>query len=285
MQTEKIYTCLLCEKEYNSYMGLWRHKKNKHKNNQLTEEIINKDNENENEDNEKENNIEMEHNIKSNVCKFCNKEFLNYKNKWRHEKKNCKEKKHNENKNENKIIQINNNQTIGTQNIINNNININNNNIVNITFNKLGCEDISILNQDEIEEIINNGLNSIIKLIEFINFNKEHPQNHTFCTTSLNNKYVSTLNTDTLEVEKQRKIDIFDNVLRYSLTHIDMLKDNITNIDKKKQFSKKIEDLYNIIGNHAHRKIYHEQLNVLSYNKRNIVNKTWDTKLNNNIDV
>ncbi len=279
MQTDKLYTCLLCEKDYNSYMGLWRHKKNKHKNNQPIEQIINEIKEEI--INEPKEEIINEHNKNNNICKFCNKEFLNYKNKWRHEKKNCKN-----NNNNNNLIQINNNQTIGTQNIINNNININNNNnIINITFNKLGCEDISILNQDEIEEIIKNGLNSIIKLIEFINFNKEHPQNHTFCTTSLNNKYVSTLNTDTLEVEKQRKIDIFDNVLRYSLTHIDMLKDNITNFDKKIQFEKKIEDLYNIIGNHAHRKIYHEQLNALSYNKRNIVNKTWNTKINNNIDV
>ncbi len=46
-----------------------------------------------------------------------------------------------------------------------------------------------------------------------------------------------------------------------------------------------ISSIFSIIGNHAHRKIYHEQLNALSYNKRNIVNKTWNTKINNNIDV
>ena len=42
--------------------------------------------------------------------------------------------------------------------------------------------------QDEIKIIVDSGFNSIIKLIEFINFNINRPENHTFCTTSLNNK-------------------------------------------------------------------------------------------------
>ncbi len=47
---EKSYICLTCEKEYNSYMGLWKHKKTKHDDNQL----IKKD---------------------TNVCKYCDKSF------------------------------------------------------------------------------------------------------------------------------------------------------------------------------------------------------------------
>ncbi len=40
---EKLYICLICEKEYNSYMGLWKHKKIKHTENEtiVKKEIIN----------------------------------------------------------------------------------------------------------------------------------------------------------------------------------------------------------------------------------------------------
>ncbi len=40
---EKLYICLICEKEYNSYMGLWKHKKIKHNENEeiVKKEIIN----------------------------------------------------------------------------------------------------------------------------------------------------------------------------------------------------------------------------------------------------
>ena len=263
MESEKTYTCLECKKEYNSYMGLWKHKKTKHS----------------------ESNIETDQEsdiiITNSTCRYCKKIFYNSKNRWRHEKYNCKlnlqlylqiEKTNN--------IQNNTTTNIQTQNNIQNNNSVTNiqNNTINITFNKLGNEDISVLTQDEIEEIINNGLDSAIKLIEFINFNNDHPQNHTFCTTSLNNKYASVLNTEKNIIEKHRKVDIYDKVLFYSLNHIDMLKDNITNKKKKKEFELKIKDLEGkIYGDVKYKKIFVEQLNALSYNKRSLINNTWDS--------
>jgi hypothetical protein len=245
--------CNLCKLEFKTRSGLWKHNNNKHK------EIINE----------------------KHLCKYCNKELCDRHSRWKHENKVCK--KNTNILKENNTIHIQNN--IQTQNNIHTQNNITNN-IINITFNKLGHEDINILTQEEIEEIINSGLNSIIKLIELINFNKEHPQNHTFCTTSLNNKYVTTLNTETNEIEKQRKIDIFDNVLFYALNHIDMLKDKITNKKKKKEFSYKILELdKKIINDMGYKKIYHEQLNALSYNKRNIVRNTWDSHLKKYFDL
>jgi hypothetical protein len=128
--------------------------------------------------------------------------------------------------------------------------------------------------------------NSLIKLIEFVNFNNNNPQNHTFCTTSLNNKYVSTLNTETKEIEKHRKVDVYDKVLFFGLNHIDMLKDKIINRRKKKEFTKKIEELEkNIYGDIKYKKIFIEQLNALSYNKRNMINTTWDKYLKNYISL
>ena len=54
-------------------------------------------------------------------------------------------------------------------------------------------------------------LNCIISLISLLNFNQEIPENHNFCTTVLNDKYISTINTETLEIEKQRKKGDEDN--------------------------------------------------------------------------
>ena len=261
---EKLFICLICEKEYNSYMGLWKHKKTKHN---QTEEIEKKT-------------------INNNTCKYCNKEFSDRSNKWRHEKTICKLKLENSNNVVNNIKEIN-NSTIGKMSNDNSTFNDNSTNIqnqtINITINKLGCEDISILTQDNIEEIINNGLDCALKLIQLINFNKEHPQNHSFCTTSLNNKYASVLNTDTNEIEKQRKIDVFDKVLLYAINHIDMLKDRVIDKKKNKKFANKIDELKsNMFGkDKGYKKIFIEQLNAISYNNKKLINETWDNYLKN----
>jgi hypothetical protein len=87
---EKLFICLICEKEYNSYMGLWKHKKIKHN---QTEEIEKKE-------------------INNKTCKYCNKEFSDRSNKWRHEKTICKVRLENSNNVVNNIKEIN-NSTIG----------------------------------------------------------------------------------------------------------------------------------------------------------------------------
>jgi hypothetical protein len=247
---EKTFICLLCEKEYTSYMGLWKHKKTKHIENEKKE-------------------------INNKTCKYCNKEFSDRRNRWRHENTICKLKF--ENVNNSSINNSNNTNNFTAKNnssVVQNNIqtqnNIQNQNI-NITINQLGCEDISILNQDNIETIINEGLNCVLKMIELINFNKDHPQNHSFCSTSLNNKYTNVLNTETNEIEKKRKIEVFDNVLMYGINHLDMLKDKITDKKKKKHFIEKIDELITKMHgtDKGYKKIFLEQLNAISYNNKN----------------
>jgi hypothetical protein len=258
MSLEKNLKCDLCDKLFETRAGMWKHKKTKH-----TEEIIKIDN---------------------NICKYCNKSFSSRSSRWRHETTICKIKQENENNTNINTINSNNINNSTIQKLANNNstFNDNSNNIqnqtINITINQLGCEDISLLTQDETEEIINNGLDCVIKLIEFINFNKEHPQNHSFCTTSLNNKYTSVLNPETNEIEKKLKIDVFDKVLFYALTHIDMLKDNIIDKHKKEELDSKIQELNaKLFGKDIYyKKNFINQLNLLSYNNRKMISKTWD---------
>ncbi len=241
--------CSACTLEFKSRSGLWKHKKKHHSDDEQTIE-------------------------KRVSCKYCKKELSDRYSRWKHENKVCKsnietppptatpptQQAHVINN-----IQTQNNTNIQTQN-----------NIINIQINKLGDEDISILTQDEIEEIINNGLNSIIKMIEFINFNNAHPQNHTFCTTNLHNKYTSVYNPETNKIDTERKMDVYDKVLYYALQHINLLKKKIIDKKKRKIFREKICELEkNLFGEVKYKKIFIEQLNALSYNKRNMIENTW----------
>jgi hypothetical protein len=81
------YNCKHCDKLFNSYMGYWRHNKNKHK---LGKQLNILKNEKIELDISKNENTELNISLQNNYCKYCKKEFLNSKNRWRHEKHNCR---------------------------------------------------------------------------------------------------------------------------------------------------------------------------------------------------
>jgi superfamily II DNA/RNA helicase len=168
---DNTFSCEICNKLYKSYQTLWNHNKIKH--NDL---IIN---------------------IKQNKeCKFscnlCNKKFTRNDNLKYHKNNTCKLKT-------NHII-INNieqpNNNITNNNITNNNTlnNISNSNVnngtINIYINKTGTENVLELNECEKNKIFDKELCSIFLFIKFINFNERLPNNHSFCSKSLEGKYV-----------------------------------------------------------------------------------------------
>jgi hypothetical protein len=235
---------------------MWRHRKAKHTNINTIDDInINQNNFN---------------------CKYCNKELANRHSLWRHENKVCKK---------NPELTIN-------EQIITNQINISNKGTVNqtinnitINFNTLGDENVLDLTEKQKEEIIKDGIDSIITLIKHLNFNKDIPQNHLFCTTNINNKYVNTLNTDTNKIEKVRKFDYFEKVFKTSIKHMKILNNTIKDYEVQDKFEKKIADIEKKIFNYLepyHMKLYHDDLNTLSYNQRDIVRKTWEESLSKN---
>ncbi len=239
---------------------MWRHKKEKH--------------------NKKD---EITINTKNNFnCKYCNKELSDRHCLWRHENKTCKKnlelQKDNISTTNINISKSNNVSVI--QNQTNNNITNNN---ITFNFNALGKEDVKELTDAETEEILNNGLDSLITIVKFLNFNKNLPQNHVFCNTNLNNKYISALNVDTKEIEKHRKIDYFDKVFIYSVAHLKVLNDNIVNPIKQDDFTKKIEEIELYLYTRPdYKKLYVEQINALSYNKRKDIQNTWNKILFSN---
>ena len=248
--SDKKYSCPICNRLYETYVGMWRHKKEKHHN----QEII----------------VSNEFN-----CKHCNKSLSDRHCLWRHENKTCKKnleliKENNPTNNynitKNKNCSIIQNQT---NNIVNNNITVN--------FNDIGKEDVMELTEEQREQIVKDGLNSLTTLVKFLNFNKDLPQNHTFCNTNLNNKYISTLNVDTKEIEKKRKIDFFDKILIYNLAHLKSINNHISDAVKQDDFEKKIMIIEQYIYfQPEQRKMYIEEINAISYNKRKDIQNTWN---------
>ena len=208
-------------------------------------------------------------------CKLCNKKFNDRSNKWKHEKI-C-----------NKNIQINNNNTI----INNDNRQINTNNNINIKLiiNKIGSEDINELTENEIKQILLKNGEAITKYIELINFNKELPNNHSFCTTNLKSKYLDVFNTNTKTIDKDRKKYFFDKLLKNAVNKIKKLFEIykseeyiINNHDKVKQMLKSSIELGEKFFNDKILKELFNKIELLSYNKKNLIKNTWDG--NNNLN-
>ena len=138
------------------------------------------------------------------------------------------------------------------------------------------------LNENEIKQILLKNGEGITKFIELINFNKELPQNHTFCTTNLKSKYLDVYNTDTKTIEKDRKKYYFDNLLKNAVDGIKKLID----LHKKENF---ILDNNNIITdmlkssielsskflNDRILKELFNKIELISYNKKQIIQDTW----------
>jgi hypothetical protein len=212
------------------------------------------------------------------ICRYCNKSYKHKQTKWTHEQK-CMQIN-------NKLNSINNNNTnINTSiNTINNtNINtINNNNT--IIINKLGNENILNLTKSEVMTIFNKELESITTMIELLNFNERLPENHSFCTTNLESNYISVYNPEKQIVEKDRKKYMFDKILDNSVDKIQLLYDHYrTKFDTKrrKQIEANINNIKEIkiaFFNNRIKKEVFKKINLISYNNKEIVKKTWEGK-------
>jgi hypothetical protein len=274
-----LYNCNLCNKEYKSYQSLWNHNKIKH--------------------------VDLCLKISNKECKFsceqCNKKFTRNDNLKYHKNNTCKNiilKNDNINnfddlKNEiielkNKINNISNNIS---NNINNNNNNNNNNNInngtVNIYINKTGTENVLELNDSEKNEIFNKEIDGIVSFIKFINFNERLPNNHSFCTKSLEGKYLLSYNTEEEKIESVRKKYFYFELLSNSVEKMEILYKSCKHkFSKEKQLKVEItiQSLKELKGKNFSNKSLKNIKNKLidiSYNHRDTVLNTWDNPNNN----
>ena len=274
------YKCILCNKDYSSYQSLWIHNKKYHK-------TKTKDNNTNTQSENKK--VKSE---KKFTCRFCNHMFTRKNNMVVHIKEKCKladkdkyEKEELKNKvteltkvvhqlqaktNSNKVV---NKITCGT--FISGNLN---NNLV---INSIGFEDLAKLEQKEVISIFNKELEGIITYVELLNFNERIPENHSFCTTSLDSQYLSTYNHQTKMIDAERKKYFFQKLLSTSVEKIEILytkNKKIFNTMKQKQIEENISNLKVIKDRSFNDPIIREiikKFNMLSYNRKNIIQKTW----------
>lgn len=161
------YFCEKCDKKYKSYMGLWLHNKKYH-----NEEII------------CDTNICSNTNDKTktkptnpSVCKYCDKELSCKQSRWKHEQK-CKLNKEQSKTLEDKVNELSQKVKNLEENprTITNNTNTTNN--IQYIINSPTASSMEHLTFDLQKDILDKGLNSLVCLIELINFNKSVPENH-----------------------------------------------------------------------------------------------------------
>jgi len=278
------FKCKICNKNYKSYQSLWNHNHKYH------------DNDNHNQPQSDHIlthfNHKNPHSATNNLsCNYCNKIFSRIDSLNRH-LKTCKIKneqevisKSNLEETIKKIIknEMKNNKKSTTNIRVNGNVFNGNNNDSGpkIIINKTGSENINQLTYNEVSAIFDNEISSVIKLIELVNFNESKPENHSFCSTALESPYLSFYNTDTNTVNKERKRYFFEEVICKSIQNHEILYGkfkNKFNSIKRKQIEDNIYNLKKIKENSFNSKIIGEMirnLNLLSYNNRDLVQDTW----------
>lgn len=261
------YKCDKCNKYYKTYQSFWNHNKLKHS----------------------DLNIKIQSNEKNFKCENCGGCFTRKFNLQQHIKNSCKvnkmesivEMKQTINELVKKI------KTLENKPIINNTTNnTTNNTINNIYINKPGTENVLELNDKEVNDIFSKEISGVISLVKYINFNSRLPSNHSFCSKSLEGKYLLTYNAEESKIESTRKKYFYQELLANAVNNLELLyKLKKGQIEKNKQ--EKIEDtiqrLKEITNGSFSNKILKEMLNYLtqlSYNSKDIVLETWNNPNN-----
>ena len=284
--------CSICNKKYSSYKSLWNHNKKFHINNKNVTTILPHT---ASQTTTLTTHVSQNTTQNKNQCTYCNKILSRHDSLMRHQKI-CDSKIDQENKItqlENKIMEleskINTKINDKTNTKINTKINTqtnNNNNgtINNITINQFGKENINTISVKEIKDLIKND-NYLVDIVKLLNFNEKYPENHNFCNTSLEGKYISVFNSDTNKIEKINKNDFYDKVLCNSFTKMDNLSLILElNNDVKEQIKEKykehldnklthIKDIF--YKDKIYKKNYKTNINELAYNKNKIILDTW----------
>ena len=146
-----------------------------------------------------------------------------------------------------------------------------------------GKENINLLPIDEKKYIMSQGLNSIISLVDRLNFNENLPQHHNFYVSAINDKHVNAIDNKTNMIIKKSKKDLFDEILFNHMNKLESINKNINYKDFNITYDKLKAFVYLKKG----KKEFFNQINMLSYNKKNMIIKTWeklidDTTINPN---
>ena len=280
------FKCLTCNKEFETRSGFWKHNNNHHK--ILEPKPIKKN----------KKNIAIINDKKVYFCRICDRGFDFCNNRWRHEIK-CKEK--NDILKENKELKEKNKELekkiklkltkfkkelIETKPQVINNFYAPVTNKIAIKIIKPHEENPFELGDDTVMNIFDQEFKCVIGLIEALNFNKDLPQNHNLLNSNLEGRFISTYNPETLTIEKQRKKYFFMELIDRSINKLEALYNKFTSkmsTNKRKNVRENIDKIKHLITFDCKSILtneYANQINLLSYNYKNMVQETW-SKLDN----
>jgi hypothetical protein len=234
------YNCNICNKEFISNSGFWKHNKKYHQSILINVSKIMSNN-CQNLSNICQNSSNNCQNMLNNKfkCDYCNKICNSRQSKWYHIKKCKKEYDEKQNKlieleNKNKLEndklkneieqlkhllhktlkvkpnllnKINNSKIINSNNTINNN-----NNTINIV--KFGTEDLqNIFTEKQMFNLINKGGLCINESIKYIHFNDKKPEYKNIFITNLKDKYAYVFDGDTFIIKEKNEVldELLDN--------------------------------------------------------------------------
>lgn len=255
-----LYECEHCNAKYKSRSGLWKHNYVHHAD---IKEIIQK--------------TKLAANNKMYYCSKCNCEFKHYQSRWKHEKmcdcndvnilkeelkQLCEEVKELKNK-PNIINNYTTNNTLNDKKIIINN--------------PPGTEGIAHLSINQQRGIMNKGLESLMFLIKTTNFDKDTPEYHSYCVTALNDKHASVVDIKTNSIIKTEKNELFDKILIGNIKKLEAMCDNKEfGHNEREVYRLKLESLKDLLfRNKRGLKKYYNELNLLSYNNKDLIIDTW----------
>jgi hypothetical protein len=207
--------------------------------------------------------------LANNVCEYCKESFSNSYSRWRHEK-TCGKKQDYEKEITQKIMK----EFVEKQKEIE--VKLKSlKKVIDIQYNDInictiGDENVNLLTNEERDLIMSQGLNSIISLIDCLNFNDRLPQYHNFYVSAINGKYINTFDNKTKTIIKQSKKDFFNSLLCSHINKLDKINQN------NDEFNTVLNKLKGFIFFKDCNKEFINKLNMLSYNKRNIILKTWN---------
>ncbi len=250
------YSCDICNLIYKTRNGLFKHNKKYHPNEDAQQP-------------------------KNYLCKYCSKGYNTRQSRWMHEQK-CKITTENKKSLEEQVKILNEKVQILEQkpNSVTNNTtnnNITNNTNIQYVINAPTSSSITHLTFDHQKQILNKGLNSLTYLIENVNFNKSAPENHSYCVTAINDKHASVIDEKTNTIVKTNKDDLYDNVLTSHLELLEQISKNPKFTKEEKQiYSEKINYLKtSMYQNNKFKKRYKSDINLISYNNKDMVKETW----------
>jgi len=270
MNNNKKYKCNFCDKIFSSPQSKYIHTKAKHSKEKEEEYKIN------------------EELINSNFkCKFCKNCYSTNGSLKRHLETACQEKDKIINNNANNLSNdMSKNSINGNNNVINKQ-----NNITTININPVSNPKIDFTLLD-ICNIFDEQFNAVIKLIETTYFNPKLEENHCFYVSNLNGNHVNTYENqgEVTQLKKYYFDQLFGIVLDSLKSLYKIYKKKLFEEPAQKEIKNKIKALEEARNNNTNTyKSYMKLINILAYNNKSIVTKTWNKvtkpEENNNEDI